>query len=62
MRFLVNTPTILVFPLFACPFVCFFVFFFFVCVWFFFNVGVMGVTSRCLANRDNLIFLYVVTS
>ena len=60
MRFLVNTPTILVFPLFASLSV-FFIFYFLLFLLFIY-VGVMGVTSRCLANRDNLIFLYVVTS
>ena len=47
--FLVYTPTIqFVFLLFAFPFASW-------VVSFFFDVGVMGVTSRCLASRDNLI-------
>ena len=49
VRFLVYTPTIqFVFPLFAFPFASW-------VVLFFFDVGMMGVTSRCLASRDNLI-------
>ena len=49
VRFLVYTPTIqFVFPLFTFPFAS-------RVVSFFFDVGVMGVTSRCLASRDNLI-------
>ena len=48
VRFLVYTPTIFVFPLFAFPFAS-------RAVSFFFDVGVMGVTSRCISSRDNLI-------
>ena len=48
VRFLVHSPTIFVFPLFAFPFAS-------CVVSFFFDVGVMGVTSRCLSSRDNLI-------
>ena len=48
VRFLVYTPTIFVFLLFASHFVS-------RVVSFVFDVGVMGVTSRCLASRDNLI-------
>ena len=49
VRFLVYTPTIqFVFPLFVFPFASW-------VVSFFFDVRVMGVTSRCLASRDNLI-------
>ena len=48
MKFLVYTPTILVFPLFAFPFAS-------RVVSFFFDVAVMGVTSRYLASRDNFI-------
>ena len=49
VRFLVYTPTIqFVFPLFALPFASW-------VVSFFFDVVVMGVTSRCLASRDNVI-------
>ena len=49
VRFLVYTPTMqFVFPLFVFPFAS-------RVVSFFFDVGVMGVTSRCLTSRDNLI-------
>ena len=49
VRFLVYTPTIqFVFPLLAFPFASW-------VVSFFFDVRVMGVTSRCLASSDNLI-------
>ena len=47
VRFSVYTPTIqFVFPLFAFPFASCFVLF---------DVGMMGVTSKCIASRDNLI-------
>ena len=48
VRFLVYTPTIQFIPLFVFPFASW-------VVSFFFDVGMMGVTSRCLASRDNLI-------
>ena len=49
VRFLVYTPTIqFVFPLFAFPFASW-------VVLFFFDVGMMGVNSGCLASRDHLI-------
>ena len=59
------------FSSFCCPFCLFFRVFVVVVVvfvvllllfCFVFDVEVMGVTSRCLASRDNLIFLYVGTS
>ena len=52
VRFLVYSPTIFVFLLFASHFVS-------RVVSFFFDVGVMGVTSRCLASRDNLTKMFV---
>ena len=56
VRFLVYTPTVLVFPLFASPFVSR-VFRSFSTV-----AGVLEVTPRCLTSRDNSIFLYAGTS
>ena len=53
VRFLVHSPTIFVFPLFAFPFAS-------CVVSFFFDVGVMGVTSRCLSSRDNLIKFFFI--
>ena len=41
---------------------CFQIWLLFRVLWGGFDVEVMGVTSRCLASRDNLIFLYVGTS
>ena len=31
-------------------------------LFFFFDVGMMGVTSRCLASRDNLIFKKIINN
>ena len=57
VSFLVYIPTVFVFPHFAFPFSS-------RVVAFFFDVGVMGVTLRSLASRDNLIkkCFYMATS